>query len=165
MTFLPAFLAAFLAAAPATSSRWLDTERDCRFEELPPDADEGSDAPRICPGPDGWSVAEWYSAVDTYRGLVRGDSVSETLMPAAPCPHPDYGRVMEWRLKGARPVALVYRVSCREETPEGTVGAKVAEYLVVRPLDLARSPLSLDVRKVRSANDSARAWVDRLPAP
>ncbi len=165
--FLPLILAASTWAAPVHTSVYTDMDKDCGDAVDESTVPRGSDIPQTCKGPEGWSLYESYSVFDTYRSVMKGQEEFSTLHPGSDveCVRVGYAaRKVEWRLRDGRPIALIYRVSCYDES-DGTAHFSPVrgEYLVVQPLRKRSPPAAFDTRRTKNPNEEARRRADALP--
>jgi hypothetical protein len=166
-SFLPLILAASTWAAPLHTSVYTDMDKDCGDAIDESTVPQGSDIPQTCKGPAGWSLEETYSVFDTYRSVTKGEERFASLQPGSDveCNRAGYPtRKVEWRLRGGRPIALIFRISCYDGSDgTGTFSPVRGEYLVVQPLRKGAPAVSIDTRRTKNPNEEARRRADALP--
>lgn len=158
-------LSTAITAAPAFTSIYTGTD-SCR-DAFEVEDDHGGDMPAVCPGAKGYRLYETYSAVQTYRIIESTtDSFSVALEPEAPHDYYSFGALIEWRLAGTEPFAVIHRVQVFRGGPDdhGHYFAAeffAGEYLLVRGLGVCDGlAADIDCRSVSNANERARAVAD-----
>ncbi|MBK9575583.1 MAG: hypothetical protein IPK50_20650 [Fibrobacterota bacterium] len=155
---------AFTAQAGITSS-YTNMETDCQDAFPESELHEGSDMPKLCKGPKGYYVHEWYAAVGSFRNISQGKK-GETLLKSAiapdNCPEPVYGKMLEWRQRDGAPFAVIQRVTCYE-MPSGSQshGKRISETLQVRELHGAQRQGEVEALRTPNANVRARELADK----
>ncbi|HNY31158.1 MAG TPA: hypothetical protein PKO15_09755 [Fibrobacteria bacterium] len=157
-----AFLTSLALSAQAdVTSRYTDMDKDCGDAIDESSVPSGSDIPQDCKGPGGYRIYESYSLFSSVRGVVdgKGGPTVASLHPED-CPIASYGRMVEWRLRGNTPFAVIQRVSCRDQKEDGSgAGRKLGEWLVVQELQGAKRKQQVDATKP-NANAKAREIAD-----
>lgn len=162
-TFFALLASLALTAQAGISSSYTNMETDCQDAFPESELHEGSDMPKLCKGPKGYYVSEYYSAISSYRNIQQGKKGSSLLQGAIVpenCPESVYGKMLEWRLRDGVPFAVIQRVTCYE-MPSGSQsrGKRISETLQVRELHGAKREGEVDASKP-NANVKARAIAD-----
>ena len=126
----------------------------------------GSDAPRLCAGPGGYSVVETYSAAGTLRTVEHKDTRFRVdILPREhPCVNPYYDH-FEWRQANGIPFAVIARVECYGGAPdeEGnyTVPSNLSgTYVLIRGLEENLLEVDLDEGSDTTVITDARSTAD-----
>lgn len=128
----------------------------------------GSDVPRRCTGPGGYSVIETYSAAGTLRTVEHMGKQSriDVLPRKHACVNPYYDH-FEWRLANGKPFAVIARVECYGGAPDDegnyTVPSNLSgTYILIRALgeialeeDFDECSDTAVITRARSAADAA----------
>lgn len=145
-----------LEANPSITSTYTDFSRDCKND---PKISDG-DIPRICKGPNDYSIYISYSACFEVLQIMKKEKFLNISIPQQPIGSSEK-RKLEWRLVDGQAKGFIYRVHEMIEDPNGSCPQrKNKEVLEIRTLSTEQREESIP--SGNKANEKAREILDKL---